>query len=348
MRLYRSLLVKIVSMFMVVFITVVLLNVVLGASGYSDRMLFAIINDQVQNYRFRMMDIAPSAEEVARLVDEYRATLEAAYGLDKPWVSRLPQMIWRVLTFNLGNSVSAQTFDGSTLIRDLIMERLPNTLLLITVSVGLCALIGITIGTRIATKPGSSLDRYVSYYSSFSSAIPSWWIGIILIYVFAIILRVLPSGGMLSAPPPVKGTSRLLDLILHAVLPIVTTVLVRSGGWIYQTRAIVLTTAQQEFVNVARAKGLPEGIILRRYILRVAAPPIITTLIMGLTASLGGSILTETVFGWPGMGLLFFQAIFTVDEGLIVALTFIYTVIYVIGRIILEILYLVLDPRVEY
>jgi peptide/nickel transport system permease protein len=111
---------------------------------------------------------------------------------------------------------------------------------------------------------------------------------------------------------------------------------------------MVLNTAQQDFVNVARAKGLPESLVMRRYIIRAAAPPILTNIILGLAGSLGGAILTETVFGWPGMGLLYWDSILTVDEGLIIALTFVYTVIYVVARMVLEILYIVLDPRVRY
>ncbi len=99
---------------------------------------------------------------------------------------------------------------------------------------------------------------------------------------------------------------------------------------------------------MARAKGLPESVIERRHILRVAAPPIVTSLMLGLAASLGGAILVETVFNWPGMGRLYYDAILAADETVIVALTFIFTLIYIIARFILEILYLVLDPRIRY
>ena len=257
-------------------------------------------------------------------------------------------MIWRVLTLNLGQSKSAQTFIGSTNIKDLIIERLPNSLLLITTSVGINAMLGIIIGTKIATKPGSRLDRFFSNYSAISYAFPTWWVGVIFIFFFSQILRILPPGGIYSTPPPTEPLARSLDLLMHMILPILTLVLARSGNYIYMTRSMVFNTAQQDFVKVARAKGLPENMVMRRYILRVAAPPIITNVILGLAASLGGSVITETVFGWPGMGQLFYDAIITVDEGLIIALTFIYTIIYVIARMILEVLYLVLDPRVEY
>ncbi|MBI3022869.1 MAG: ABC transporter permease, partial [Thaumarchaeota archaeon] len=119
-------------------------------------------------------------------------------------------------------------------------------------------------------------------------------------------------------------------------------------GWIYSVRTMVLNIAQEEFVTTARAKGLPESRVMRSHILRVAAPPIATSLILGLAGSLGGAILTETVFNWPGMGRLFYEAILSLDEGVIVALTFMFTLIYVVARFILEVLYIFLDPRVRY
>jgi len=113
-------------------------------------------------------------------------------------------------------------------------------------------------------------------------------------------------------------------------------------------RTMVLNIAQEEFVTTARAKGLPESVVMRRHILRAAAPPIATILILSLAGSLGGAIITETVFNWPGMGLLFYQAILSLDEGVVVALTFMFTLIYIVARFLLEVLYIFLDPRVRY
>ena len=112
---------------------------------------------------------------------------------------------------------------------------------------------------------------------------------------------------------------------------------------------MTLDVAHEDHVTVARAKDLPEGVVTRTHILRVAAPPIVTGLLLGLAASLGGSILVETVFNWPGMGLLYFEAISgTPDESVIVALTFVYTLLYLITRLVLDVLYVFLDPRVRY
>jgi peptide/nickel transport system permease protein len=159
----------------------------------------------------------------------------------------------------------------------------------------------------------------------------------------------LPSGGMYSSPPPEGAWARALDLALHAALPVLTLVLVSVGPYVYVVRTITMGVAQQDHVTLARAKGMPGRIVARRHVLRVAAPPIVTGLVLGLAGSLGGSILVETVFDWRGMGRLYYEAIVgTPDEGLIVGLTFMFTLLYVGARMILEVLYVVLDPRVRY
>ncbi|MGQ9679681.1 MAG: ABC transporter permease [Candidatus Bathyarchaeia archaeon] len=149
---------------------------------------------------------------------------------------------------------------------------------------------------------------------------PTWWLGLLMILVFSFYFRLFPFGGMLSAPPPTQPIPRLLDLPWHATMPIITFIAL-SGSWIYITRGVVITTAQEDFVTVARAKGLSERLVMWRYIIRVATSPILTNLMLGLAAYLGGPILTETVFSWPGIGLLYYHAIISIDEALILALT---------------------------
>jgi peptide/nickel transport system permease protein len=152
---------------------------------------------------------------------------------------------------------------------------------------------------------------------------------------------------MLSTPPPAAGWDRALDLAWHALLPILTIVVVSVGPYIYTVRTMTLSVAQEDHVLMARAKGLPERQITNNHILRVAAPPIVTGLVLGLAGSLSGSILVETIFNWQGMGRLYFDAVGALDEGVIVALTFIFTLLYVLLRFLLDVLYVLLDPRVR-
>jgi peptide/nickel transport system permease protein len=261
----------------------------------------------------------------------------------------MPSQVWRVLTLDLGDARSLRTADGSSKISDIVKERLPYTMLLLTTSSIITAAIGLIVGVRMATRVGSKSDRAVAYFAAVSFAVPAWWLGILFILVFAFKLSWFPAGGMYSNPPPDPGLGRWLDLAKHAILPVITLVLVSVGPYIYSVRTMTVTTALEDHVQLARAKGLPDGVIERRHILRVAAAPIVTGLVLGLAGSLGGSILTETVFNWRGMGRLYYDAITgTPDEGVIVALTFLFTLIYLLARFLLDVLYVVLDPRVRY
>lgn len=332
----------------VLLIVLVMLVVALGATGFSDRMLSAIVNEELRGIRTGLAQTIRDPEELENTLEARRQELERFYGLDRPWYSRLPDMVARVVTLDLGEARTLRSFDGSRRVTDMVLERLPLTMLLITTASVITAVLGLAIGVKLATRVGSLLDRAVSYLSAVSYAMPAWWAGILVILLLAFRLHLFPSGGLYSTPPPEDRVARFLDLAWHAVLPVTTLVLVSLGAWIYTVRTMVLNTAQEFFVTVARAKGLPEGRVMRRYILRVAAPPIVTNLVLGLAASLGGAILTETVFNWPGMGRLYYDAILAADENVIVALTFMFTLLYVAARFVLDVLYMVLDPRIRY
>ncbi|MEM2028483.1 MAG: ABC transporter permease, partial [Candidatus Bathyarchaeia archaeon] len=304
--------------------------------------------DRLRAIRQQLSREIQNPEDLERALERIKEDLIRSYGLDKPWYIRMPDMIWRILMLDLGNSRTVRSFSGSNKISDIILERMPNTILLMVTVLIINFILSLVVGVKAATKPGSILDRFVSVYSAVSYALPSWWLGILMILVFAFYIKIFPFGGMYSTPPPTDPFMRSIDLIWHLCLPVLTLTIATSGSWIYITRSIVITTAQEDFVTTARAKGLPERLVLWRYIIRVAAPPILTNLILGLAFYLGGAILTETVFTWPGMGLLYFEAIMSVDEALILALTYIFTLIYIIARFILEILYVLVDPRVRY
>jgi len=348
MGLKRTLLARFASLIAVLVVVLFMVVIVLGATGVSDNILEARISEELRGLRQQLAQRIRDPQELERVMLAQREELVQSYGLDKPWYTRLPDMVRRVLVLDLGVSRTISSFSGSTRIVDIVMERIPNTLLLVTVATAISAAIGITAGVKIATKPGSKIDRVSSYFSAVSFALPTWWTGILLILVLAFQFRIFPYGGMYSAPPPQDQLGRALDLIWHSALPVLTLVSAIVGSWIYGSRTVVLNVAQEDFVNVARAKGLPESIVMRRYIIRVSAPPILTNIILGLAASVGGAILTETVFGWPGMGRLYYDAITSFDETLIVALTYLFTLIYILARFALDVLYIILDPRVRY
>lgn len=347
--LLRPILVRAASLGAVLVIVLFLLVLTLGATGFSDNILKAQVDEQLRGLRPSLAQTITDPDAIEEVIATQREELYASYGLDKAWYERLPAVVAQVLVFDLGDARSIRASDGSNAVSDIVLERLPRTVMLLTTSLVITAVIGLTLGVWLSTRPGSRIDRFVSYVAAITNGLPAWWAGILLILVFSFWLRILPSGGMFSTPPPEGPIAAFLDLGWHALLPILTLVLVSVGPSIYIIRTMTLNVALQDHVTVARAKGLPPGLIRRRHILRVAAPPIVTGLILGLAATLGGSILIETVFAWEGMGQLYFKTFSgQPDEAVIIGLTFMFTIIYVAARLILEVLYVFLDPRVRY
>ncbi|MEM4189222.1 MAG: ABC transporter permease [Candidatus Caldarchaeum sp.] len=347
MGLLRTLLIKAVTLTIVLLSVLLMVVVVLGLSGVSDRILSAYVNEELRTIRQTLSQRIKDPVELEKALEQYRRELEESYGLNRPWYERIPAMVARVLTLDLGYSRTITSFAGSRKVSDIIAERVPYTVLLVTTAVAISAAAGINLGMRAAYRRGSLFDRAIAYLAAASYALPSWWTGLLMILIFYYYLKIFPAGGLFSAPPPADVLGRAADLLWHAFLPVLTLVVVIVGGWAYVSRTIVLNIAQEDFVQVARAKGLPDGLIRRRYILRPAAPPIATNVVFAIAGSIGGAILTETVFNWPGMGRLYYEAISAFDEGLVVALTFMYTLIYIAARFVVEVLIVALDPRVR-
>ncbi len=333
----------------VFFVVLLMLVLTLGFTGFSDRILSAVVGEQMRAERTTLAETIRDPAELEQALADRKEELEVFYGLHTPWYYRLPGTVFRVLRLDLGEARSLRSTDGSSRIIDIVMERLPSTMILMTTSLVIVAVLGLGLGLFVATRPGTWIDRSISAFAAITYAIPTWWIGILLILVLSVNWRLLPSGGMYSTPPPTEPWPRFLDMAQHAILPVLSMVLVSVGPYIYAVRTITLNIAQEDFVAMARTKGLPERRVRNVHILRVAAPPIVTGLIFGLAGSLSGSILIETVFHWQGMGRLYYDALAgTPDENVIVALTFMFTLIYVGIRLLLEVLYFFLDPRVSY
>ncbi len=325
--------------------------IILGPT--SDKVLGAIVNEEVRAYsqalRQRAAGGALNQSEIEALIAKYREELVRAYGLDRPWYERIIPLALTILKLDLGRTGTITSFTGSNNVRDIILERIPPTIMFLTTATVINIILGLVLGTALAFRRGGFLDRFFSLYSAISYALPAWWLGLLLIYVFVYRIPIFPPPtGLLSPNPPADPVGRFLDMASHAALPIITFVIATSGVWIYITRAIVIRVVEEDFVYVAKAKGLPDRVIMRGYIMRAAAPPIATNAILGLAGSLGGAILTETIFNWPGLGRLFYDAIGAQELTIILGLTYITAMIYVIARMILEILYIFLDPRVRY
>lgn len=331
------------------FVTVVILLVVLiGATGFSDKIVGSVINEELRGLRQSLAQTIRDPEELERVMHIRQQELEELHGLNTQWYVRLPKDVVRIAQFDLGEAKTLRTFSGSTKVSDIILERLPNTLVLMVPSFVLVTLLGLWFGAWSAAHAGSRRDRTLSIFSVSLNGLPAWGVGILLIMIFAVLFPILPGGGMYSAPAPEGTLPRFLDLLTHAILPVASLTLVSLGPYLYLIRNTTLRVSQEPFVMFARMRGLPESRVQRRYILRPAAPPIVTNFVFGLLGLFGGAIITEKVFRWPGMGQLFAEvSMGTPDEGILVGLTIVYAVMFLAALFILDFLYVWLDPKVR-
>ncbi|MGC8596566.1 MAG: ABC transporter permease [Thermocladium sp.] len=309
-----------------------------------------------------------AASQAQQVYNTIVAQLEKAYGLNQPPIIRTFYIMWDMLSFNWGYSFFPQNYGVSNgKVVNIIASALPGTIILDTFGILLSAVIGIYIGTRSALRYGSISDRGVMYYAAISNGLPQWWVGIVFIIVFAVMLREVhspiyfPFGGILD--PQYFGTwltnpvavfanaSAVINLLWHLALPLLTVLIVNIGGWAYFARTVVLNVAQEDFVTVARAKGLSENQVVNKYIIRPAAPAILTSILITIPFVLfGGFLVTEVVFKWWGLGYVYNIAITaagTPDTPVVVALTYASTLLYIVIVFVLEILYIMLDPRVR-
>jgi len=349
MSVQRYLLTKAINLLLVLIAVLIITAVLYGATGLSDQVLRSLVDEELRGFKQGLLQQPGlSEEEFNRRVAEYEQQLIITYGLDKPWYLRMGADILRILTLDLGTTKGRMySFSGSDRVSDIILERIPYTVILVTTATIVVFTLGLLFGVWLSTKTGTLWDRTLSLYGAISYAAPTWWLAMVLIMVFAYQLRLFPPGGLQSPNLPDDPFIRTMDIMWHAFLPVATLVLASLGSAIYVYRSILVSTANEDFVLVGRAKGLPERTILTRYIIRPSLHPILTNLVLGLAGSLTGAILTETVFGWPGMGLLYYEAIISIIEPLILGLTYIFTLIYVVARFILEVLYIIVDPRVK-
>ncbi len=274
---------------------------------------------------------------------EYNRRLKM-YGLDKPFWIRVLERTKDTLTLNFGQT--RNPIFGETNIAKIIMAAVPRTILLFTTAQIIVIFLGILLGVKAAQIAGSAFDRAISIVAMVTSSIPMWWFGMLAILIFSFKLGWFPGSGMTSIPPK-TGIAYYFDVLYHMVLPVGTIVFVLFGGWAWTTRNIMIGTMQEDFIMAARAKGVPERKVIYGHALRASAPPIITMTIFALLGSIGGAIITESVFNWPGMGRLYWTAIQQNDVRLVMGITFVTTLLYLFAMILADLLYGYLDPRVK-
>jgi peptide/nickel transport system permease protein len=272
------------------------------------------------------------------------ARIRANWGLDKPIIVQYFYWLGNALRGNFGTSYMT----GQPVINE-ILERIPNTLLLMISSYILTLLITIPLGVISAVKKGSWFDNLVTFLSFAGMATPSFWLGLMLMLVFAVNLRWLPAVGMYD--PLLQDPNiivRVLDVIKHMILPLTTMTLLSLAGITRYQRAAMLEVLNQDFVRTARAKGLPERIVIFKHALRNALIPIVTILGLSLPSLFGGAFIIETIFAWPGMGRLGVLAIFQRNYPLIMGIVVFSAVLIMLGNLFADVGYALVDPRIRY
>jgi len=287
-----------------------------------------------------------NAQQTQSFIENRRADKYSQYRLDKPIFERVIWRTWSTLTLNLGRSSSIRSSAGDRSVWAIVSEKIPRTLLLFSTAMFVDIIIGIWLGLKKAQKAGGVLDRSTSVGTMVVFGMPSWWLGMILIMFFAYTIKIFPSGGLHTTPPP-EGIANFFDLIYHLALPVLTLVVLGFWGRAFLTRNIVLGILQEDYIMAARARGIPERKVLYGHTMRTAAPPIVTMSLLALLASVSGNIVFEGIFNWPGMGNLFWFALQQNDVPVLMGNLAVTTALYIGGLVLLDLVYGLLDPRIK-
>ena len=292
--------------------------------------------------------------EIRRLPQEQRQQYmqdlieiqERRLGLDRPFLLRSFSYLGSALTLDLGRSEFLVSDSGSRQVRLILLERLGPTLLLFATGQLLLFFLALVGGLMLSRRYGNWIDRFVIALAP-TSAAPPWFFGIFLILIFAALLRVLPFGGMVASPPPAEPLAYALSVLRHLILPVTAIVISAVFLSVYAYRTFFLISSSEDYVEMAKAKGLSSQAIERRYVLRPTLPYIVTNFALLIIGLWGGAIITEQVFSWPGLGTTFYRAISVTDVPIIVANTVLYAYLLAVTVFLLDFVYAIVDPRVK-
>lgn len=305
------------------------------------------INFQVASFTQSLLKSSHhlNSTQVQIAVDKYKETLISAYGLNQPIIYKYFIQMYNLLRFNFGDAYFLQAPSGSREVSAIIAYYLPNTILLFTTATLIFIIAGTIIGLLSAKT--KFWEKVVAVIAIVHSSIPTWWLGFILLAALAYGVKIFPPGGMTWIPPPKNPFDYWIDVFYHMALPIISIFIVNVGGFAYIVRSLVASIMKEDFVITAKARGLPDSRILYRHVLRTASPSIATQSILAIAGSLGGSLTTEVVFEWPGVGLLTYISVLQNDIPVILGITYVLTIVLLIGLFLGELVYGMLDPRIK-
>ncbi len=264
-------------------------------------------------------------------------------GLNQPLYVQYWHWLRELLTGNLGYSIRFQRP-----VADIITERLPASLLLGLATQFIVFALGLPIGVLAATRKNTWLDHVVTTFAFAGLSVPSFFFGLALIRVFALQLQWLPSSGMVTPGAHYSGWAHYADLARHLILPALTLGLVSVAGLMRYVRSAMLEVVRMDYVRVARAKGLAEKTVVYKHALRNALLPVVTILGLELPALVGGAILTESIYSWPGLGRVGFTALLERDYPVLMAFNLMAAVLTLAGSLLADLGYALVDPRIRY
>lgn len=277
------------------------------------------------------------------LQPEAIARLREIYGLDQPLLNQYVIYLRDLATGQFGVSITYQRA-----VADILAERIVNTILLLAAATILVVAIGVVLGVVAAARRGSRLDSTTVVSALLFWSLPTFWTGLILVFVFGVYLHVLPVSG--STTPGVTFTSpvaNVIDVARHIVLPTITLALVDIGQFVLITRSSLIDVLTEDYILTAKAKGLSRRQVVWRHGVRNALLPVVTTTALYVGLIIGGAIQVETVFSWPGMGRLMYDAVLRRDYPILEASFFLFALVVVAANLASDLLYQVLDPRVR-
>lgn len=295
---------------------------------------------------FVLIHLAPGDVSVTLAGEDvdpvYMQHVRELYGLDRPFLEQL----WRYLV-QVGQGDLGLSYRSREPVVTEILRRVPATLLLVGTALLFAVAIGTTVGTMVANRQGSLSDTATSALAIGFYSIPVFWLGLMLILLFGVELRWLPTSGMYSLIGPRDPLGRALDVAIHLVLPALALSTVWIGQYLRLARTSVVSVMSENYITTVRAIGFRPRTVLLHYALRNALLPVVTVLGLQMGLVLTGAVLTETVFSWPGLGRLIYDAILARDTPIIMGSYIAMSITVALASLITDLVYAALDPRVE-
>ncbi len=274
---------------------------------------------------------------------EELAEIRHRYGLDRPVYVRYFFWMRDVLKGDWGYSMISKD-----LVSNEVLSRLPQTILLSGVSLLFAIVLAIPLGVLSAVKRYSLIDYFLTFIAFVGISLPSFWFALLLVYLFSNTLGWLPSVGMTSVSGNLTGMEHTLDVAKHLVLPVLALGFSELAYWMRYQRAALLENLQQDFVRTARSKGLRESTVIWRHAFRNSLVTVVTLIGLSLPWLVNGSYITESIFGWPGMGRLGITSIMSRDYPVVMMVTMLSALIVIVGNLISDVLYAIVDPRTRF